>query len=317
MLARGDVAIYVDAGAYPIARWGVERAKGCGVPVQEFAHYDAEALRRKLDAEGQKRLLVVTDGFCPGCGKAAPLPAYLDCVRQFGGLLIVDDTQALGVFGYSPGSDAPYGHRGGGMLPRLQLAAPEILAVSSLAKAFGVPLAVLSGNRKAIEEFKARSETRVHCSPPSVAILRAAEHALLINRIRGDRLRQRLFDLVRRFRRAASREGIGLMRGEFPVQTLGHAPKPRTLRLHKRLLQHGVRTVLHRTPDDHDPRISFVITARHTPKAIDRAAAVLSEESEAAGDSTIDARELGAMPDRARRPHPVTSQPAPNTRHWF
>jgi 8-amino-7-oxononanoate synthase len=321
MLVRGDVSVFVDSGSYPIARWGVERAKGRGVPVHEFAHHDAKALRRKLEANGQKRLLVVTDGFCPGCGKPAPLPAYLDCIRQTSGLLIVDDTQALGIFGHSPAHDAPYGRGGGGMLPRLQLAAPEILLVSSLAKAFGVPLAVLSGSRKAIEEFTSRSETRVHCSPPAVATLRAAEHALSINRISGDRLRQRLFRLVERFRHAASKAGIPLLQGHFPVQTLARASKPKTRRLHERLISRRVRTVLHRSPDDDDPRISFVITARHTPEAIDRAVAVLSEESERARDSTvdwaIDDREPGAMSYREGHPRPVVSQPAPNTRHWF
>jgi 8-amino-7-oxononanoate synthase len=277
ILAQSDATVYMDAGAYPIARWGVERAEGRGIPVREFAHHDAEALRRKLEADAQKRLLVVTDGFCPGCGKPAPLSAYLDCVRQSSGLLIVDDTQALGIFGHSPSRDAPYGHGGGGMLSRLQLAAPDILVISSLAKAFGVPLAVLSGSRKAVEEFKTRSETRVHCSPPARAALRAAEYALLINRTSGDRLRRRLSRLVKRFRQAGSRAGIPLIRGQFPVQTLEHASKAETLRLHGRLLNHGVRTVLHRSSEGQDLRISFVITARHTLEAIDRAAAVLAE----------------------------------------
>ncbi len=305
MLAGSNVTVFVDAGTYPIARWGVERAKGRGVPVREFSHHDADALRQKLDEDMQKQLLVVTDGFCPGCGKPAPLPAYLDCVRQSSGLLIVDDTQALGIFGHSPGRDAPYGRGGGGMLPRLQVAAPNILVISSLAKAFGVPLAALSGSRKAIERFKIRSETRVHCSSPSGATLRAAEHALLINRITGDRLRRRLARLVKRFRQAALGAGIRLIRGQFPVQTLEPASKPETLRLHDRLLKRGVRAVLHRTPEDRDPHISFVITARHTPEAIDHAAAVLAEESERAADSTIsiDVHELrDPRPDRVCRP---------------
>jgi 8-amino-7-oxononanoate synthase len=192
MLGRRRVTIYVDAGTYPIARWGVARAAARGIPVSKFAHYDAQALQRKLRSDGYARSLLVTDGFCPGCGKAAPLPDYLDNVRKSGGLLIVDDTQALGIFGRSPGPDAPYGRQGGGMLPRFQIAGDDILVVSSLAKAFGTPLALLSGGQEAVEQFKAKSETRVHCSPPSLAAIRAAEHAILVNRQCGDLLRQRL-----------------------------------------------------------------------------------------------------------------------------
>jgi 8-amino-7-oxononanoate synthase len=279
ILARRPVEVYVDAGVYPIARWGVERAAARGVRVREFAHHDAEELRSRLKQDGRGRLrpLLVTDGFCPGCGKPAPLSAYLDSARACGGRLIVDDTQALGIFGDSPSPDAPYGQQGGGMLPQLQIAGPDVLAISSLAKGFGAPVAVLSGSWAAVEEFKANSETRVHCSPPSVAVIRAAGHALRVNRKLGDRLRLRLAGLVMRFRRSAKKAGLGFRGGLFPVQTLVSASKADTVRLHERLLQNGVRTVLHRAPHGQGLRLSFVITARHTPEAIDRAVNALTK----------------------------------------
>jgi 8-amino-7-oxononanoate synthase len=276
--SRRAVAVYIDRGLYPIARWGVERAASRGVRVREFAHHDAEELGRRLKREGHGRLrpLLVTDGFCPGCGKPAPLSEYLDSLRAHGGRLIVDDTQALGIFGHSPGADAPYGRKGGGMLPQLQISGPDVLAVSSLAKAFGAPVAVLSGSRAAVEKLKANSETRVHCSPPSVPVIRAAEHALSVNRNRGDVLRLRLAGLVMRFRDGAKKMGIEFTGGLFPVQTLAPASKATTLRLHERLLQNGVRTVLRRAPHGQGLRVSFVITARHTPEAIDRAVGALT-----------------------------------------
>ena len=279
ILGRRPVAVYVDAGVYPIARWGVERAAARGVRVCEFSHYDAEDLRSRLKQDGRGRLrpLIVTDGFCLGCGKPAPLSAYLDSMRAFGGRLIVDDTQALGIFGYSPSREAPYGQQGGGMLPRLQISGPDVLAISSLAKGFGAPVAVLSGSRAAVEEFKANSETRVHCSPPSVAVIRAAEHALRVNREQGDRLRLRLAGLVMHFRRSAKESGLRFTGGLFPVQTLAPASKATAVRLHERLLQNGVRTILRRAPRGQSLRLSFVITARHTPEAIDQAVSALTE----------------------------------------
>src|SRR5580693_2796163 len=48
IMAGSPVAIYVDAGLYPIGRWGVERAAARGVPVREFPHHDADELRRRL-----------------------------------------------------------------------------------------------------------------------------------------------------------------------------------------------------------------------------------------------------------------------------
>src|SRR5208283_94679 len=105
-----------------------------------FAHHNLRALERELRRSGQNKFvpLVVTDGYCTVCGRAAPLADYLDRARAFGGWLIVDDTQALGVFGRSPTSDAPYGRGGGGMIARNRIGHPDVLVVSSLAKAFGV-----------------------------------------------------------------------------------------------------------------------------------------------------------------------------------
>lgn len=277
MMARSRVAIYVDAGLYPIGRWGVERAAARGVPAHDFPHHDAEELRRRLkrDAQSRVRPLVVADSFCPGCGKSAPLAAYLDCVQTFGGQLVLDDTQALGIFGHSPGPDAPYGRGGGGMLRRSQAGGPEVLVISSLAKAFGAPVAVLCGSTIAVENFEANSETRMHCSPPSIAAVRAAEHALAVNRTHGDALRFRLAKSVTGFRHRAEQAGFQFSGGLFPVQTLAPSPEADAVRLHQRLLQRGIRTVLHYARNRRGIRISFLITARHTPGEIDLAVEAL------------------------------------------
>ncbi len=94
MLARRNVAIWVDEAAYPIARWGTDRAAALGVPVRVFRAHDAAALRRALDTTRAAKPVVVTDGYCPIRGEPAPLADYADCVAAAGGLLIVDDTQA-------------------------------------------------------------------------------------------------------------------------------------------------------------------------------------------------------------------------------
>jgi 8-amino-7-oxononanoate synthase len=277
MFSRPGIAVYVDAEAYPIARWGVERAAARGVPVREIPHRDVDGLRRALREDPRRRLLFLTDGFCPGCGKPAPLPAYLEALRAYGGWLIVDDTQAFGIFGHSPAPDAPYGREGGGMLPRLQVSGPDVLAISSLAKAFGTPLAVLSGSKAMVEHFKEQSETRMHCSPPSVSVIHAAERSLAVNRSQGDRLRSRLAGLVSLFRRRVEQTGFDLTGGQFPVQSLVPSRGADMSRLYKDLLQRGVRTVLHQAHGERGLRLSFVITARHAPRQIDLATALLAE----------------------------------------
>src|SRR5439155_1761385 len=82
-------------------------------------------------------------------GRVAPLDAYLALVRRRGGLLLVDDTQALGVLGARRGTH-PYGTGGGGSPAWTGARGPGLVVVASLAKGFGVPVAVVSGERSAI-----------------------------------------------------------------------------------------------------------------------------------------------------------------------
>ena len=277
MLGKRPTHIFFDSGLYPIARWGVERAGGLGAAMSEFAHQSPDALRLLLNSElrAQLRPLFVTDGFCPDCGKAAPLADYLHLAKEYRGLLIVDDTQSLGIFGQSAGPDVPYGSGGGGMLRWSRACGPEVIAISSLAKGFGVPLAVLAGANATVSSFKSRSETRVHCSPPAIAAIHAAEHALAVNRRYGDRLRLRVAALVSRFRDGVSAAGLAVTGGIFPVQNIDPGSRAETIRIYNELARSGIRTVL-RKASGNRLRISFLFNARQTSDQIDRAVAALS-----------------------------------------
>ncbi len=278
MRAGDAIAIYVDAGTYPIARWGVERAAARGTTVRYFAHHDAHALGRLLLHETRRgvRPLVVADGFCPRCGRAAPVPEYLEATRTFGGSLLIDDTQALGIFGHSPGPDSPYGHGGGGTSRRWDVAGPDVLIGASMAKAFGTPVAVLCGAAAEVRRFMTLGETRVHCSPPSVANIRAAAHALELNRTCGDALRLRLAGLVGRFRARLAERGLSASGGLFPVQRVAVPPGHDASLLHRHLLRLGVRAVLVRDAPRRSPGLCFLINARQHPCVIDRAAGALA-----------------------------------------
>lgn len=280
LLTEKPVTIFMDAGAYPITRWGVQRAAMSGASVRMFAHHDLAALKRGLAARKPNRTpVIVTDGFCPSCGRVAPLPDYLALARSADGLLVADDTQALGILGHSPSARMPYGFDGGGSLRWSGISGPETLVFSSLAKGFGAPLAVLAGSGAWIRKFRERSLTRVHCSPPSVAALRAAERALICNRRDGEARRARLLELLLRFRRGLRAIGMAPGRGLFPVQTIRSAPGLPAPELHDRLAERGIRTVLHAGLKG-QPRISFLFTSRHTRAQIDTALSAIAAVSQ-------------------------------------
>ena len=178
---------------------------------------------------------------------------------------------------------------------------PHVLLISSLAKGFGAPLAVLAGSDRIVRRFERESETRVHTSPPSAAAIHAAEHALGLNRERGDELRLGLARLVRHLRARLYEIGLTATGGMFPVQTLDSLGGLDPVELHERLGCHGVRLVLHRGRDGPGGRISFLVTARHTPAEIDAAVDVLAHEI---GKQTF----LGAQNDQ---PLPTRFKAAP------
>lgn len=311
MMSKQAVTIYMDAGVYPILRWGVERAKAAGVPVRKFAHHNVKALQQCFSRDRfSKRIpLIVSDGLCLECGKVAPLAEYLKVLGEIGfaqtsrevglaqtdfemrsttlmrksdfaqqeGYLILDDTQALGILGTSPSRAAPYGKGGGGSLKWANLLSPQVLVLSSLAKGFGVPLAVLSGSNEMLERFEHESETRRHCSPPSFAALHAVEHALAENEANGEDLRAHLAQLVRHFRQRLLAEGFKINGGLFPMQTLQPIAGIAGRALHERLLRKGVRTLLLAGRNESEARVSFVFSARHQLRGVDRAIEALCE----------------------------------------
>jgi 8-amino-7-oxononanoate synthase len=150
------------------------------------------------------------------------------------------------------------------------------MLVSSLAKAFGVPLTVVAGNQAAVERFVRLSDTRVHCSPPAMSALRAARRALAINVTRGDRLRRRLAANVLRFRSRLVEAGFAAIGGAFPVQTILLPPDADAGRVHDDLERAGIRTVLRRGGRTGGPLLTFIVNAQHAPRDLDRATEQLS-----------------------------------------
>jgi 8-amino-7-oxononanoate synthase len=207
---------------------------------------------------------------CAACGRVAPVDEYVRCVRSLGGLLVVDDTQAIGVLGAGGDSELPYGHGGGGTLRHLGVAGSDVVVFVSLAKGFGAPVAVLVAAPALIAAFRERSETRVHCSPPALPVLLAAQRALAIDRSQGDVIRRRLATRVARFRHAIVGTGMLDSPGLFPILSLRMPTPRRAIAVHHALARYGIRTAMTRRHAG-GTALTFVITAMHTDAEIDHA----------------------------------------------
>jgi 8-amino-7-oxononanoate synthase len=277
-LRQEGVQVYVDSGAYPIAGWAVERIQALGVSVRRLPHFDVDAACEKIakDARSGRRPVILADGYCVTCGRLAPLRSYLDNVIPRRGYVVLDDTQALGIWGRHQGPHQPYGKGGGGSLQCHDIRSSRIVVGGSLAKGFGVPIAVLSGSASFIQRLERCGETRVHASPPSLAALNAAKRALAVNASRGDVLRRRLALLVSHFRGRLRGVGLRLPPGLFPVQALAVPCNADPVRLREDLASHGITAAIVSGCDGAaSARLVFVITAKHQPRDIERASAIL------------------------------------------
>jgi 8-amino-7-oxononanoate synthase len=288
LLGESGADIFLDAGSYPIARWGAERLACSGPVVKTFRQHDVQGLARALASSHGRLPVVVTDGYCPGCGRLAPIKDYLAMVTPRGGFVVADDSQALGIFG-KRAQWATYGIGGGGSMQHAGISSDRLIIGSSLAKAFGVPVAVLAGSAAIVEEFESRSTTRVHCSPPSAADIAASSQALAINRAHGEVLRRRLAQRVLHFREGLRKLGLLAIPAPFPVQPISLPDHVEARRLHEELSQRGVEAVLHRRERGKSSQISFVVTARHSPTEIEQAlfhlrGALANQENNATGE---------------------------------
>ncbi len=294
MLAQENFVVLVDGAAYPIARWGAERAGALGLPIVVFAHGALGTLQRLVRhwAALGRRPLILADGYAPGAARCPPLAQYAAIAQAGAGYLVLDDTQALGLFGRAPGRFAPYGLGGGGSLQHHGLGGAHLIVGASLAKAFGVPVALLGGSAALVRRFAANSQTRVHTSPPAVALLHAAGHALQQNALDGDALRWQLWRRVAQWRACMARLGIGCSGGTFPVQILRLGPGQDGVALHAGLAQRGVAAVLLRSGVG--ATVGFLLRADHSPAQITAAAICL--------DQVLRARS-GASHSHFRRQH--------------
>lgn len=274
----GQARVAVDVAAYPIGRLGFGSGLcGPGGRMHRVAHYDVAAARRWAERERclGRLPVVLVDGWCPGCGRIAPLSALNAALREEGGLLVVDDTQGIGLLGVERRDRHPWGYGGGGSLARN--GSPDgVVIVASLAKAFGAPLAVIAGPAEIVSSTWQRGPTVAHSSPPAVPVGMAAVRALDVNDRVGERLRGRLLSLVEQLCRELGRCGVAVESDRFPVVRVPVASSHAAAEAVAALARTGVRAVALGPSCQGRPGLGLAVTAVLQEADIDRAASAVS-----------------------------------------
>jgi 8-amino-7-oxononanoate synthase len=268
-LSQLPVVVFIDEDVYPVSKYGIEKLYPVNIGVYTFKHLDAMHLQKLVAVNTQKWLqpVVITDGWCPLCGRPAPLNVYADILKPYNGILITDDTQATGIFGKKDGRQL-YGSGGGGILQWLNVNKANTICIASLAKGFGVPVAAITGSALFIDLFKNKSQAMVYSSQPGTVHLSAGLHALQLNNQTGDRIREKIFKNVMLMKALSAAKSIRLSGGIFPVQSISFGDAAKAVAVYNKLLQQQIKTALIKGHKKNETAVIFIITGKHTSDEI-------------------------------------------------
>jgi 8-amino-7-oxononanoate synthase len=258
-LPRPGDLLLVDEGAYPLAQWACRAAEARGVQVVTFPHFQPPAVVRHTTT------WVVTDGWCQGCGRPAPLGALQALVGP-SGRVIVDDSLAFGVLGRRSGENT-FGD-GTGTARWLGLDHGGLLWLGSLAKAYGTPVTVITGDAGTIGRLARHGGNRLHSSPPSAADLGAGLSAFRDPRI--PRLRARLYRLTQWLRQAFRDLGLPPLGLPFPLVGTPVTSLQLARRWRSGLAERGVQALVQLPRCRPGALLSAVVRADHQQTDLDR-----------------------------------------------
>ena len=228
---------------------------------QRYKHRDCIDLDKKLGASKGARKLVVTDGVFSMDGDLAPLADLADVAQKNDAWLMVDDAHGFGVLGDT----------GAGIVEEFNLGMQEVpVLMGTLGKAFGTYGAFVAGSEALIETLIQFSRSYIYTTapPPAVAVATSASLELVKNdHWRRDKLNQ----LIARFRAGAEQIGLRLMTSNTPIQPVLMESDTQVLEANKKLLENGFMVGAIRPPTvpEGTGRLRITLSANHSEQQVD------------------------------------------------
>jgi glycine C-acetyltransferase len=234
----------------------------CKASRYRYRNRDMASLREQLEAaSGARRKLIVTDGVFSMDGYLAPLADICDLAEEYGALVMVDDSHAVGFIG-ATGAGTP---ELAGVQDRI-----DILS-GTLGKALGgASGGYIAAHAEIVELLRQRSRPYLFSNAVAPSVV-AGSLAALDLVATSDDARERLRANTALFRSRMTEEGFDVLPGEHPITPVMFGDAVRAGRIAEEMLSHGVYVIAFSYPvvPKDKARIRVQLSAAHSTEDVE------------------------------------------------
>ena len=225
-----------------------------------YPHNDMQNLQQRLSQSTAETRLVVSDGVFSMDGDFAPLDSMAELCEKNNAILMIDDAHGLGVVG----------EKGKGIKEHFKLTAAQLpVLVGTLGKALGTAGAFVAGSEALIETLIQKSRSYIFTTAMPAAIAAATRKSLELVEKENWR-REKLQQLISRFRTGAKELGLQLMDSSTAIQPVIIGPSEKTVEISEQLLRKNILISAIRPPTvpDGTSRLRITFSATHSEEHV-------------------------------------------------
>ncbi|PHM72732.1 glycine C-acetyltransferase [Xenorhabdus kozodoii] len=240
----------------------------CKAKRYRYANNDMQALRAQLEkakAEGAQNILIATDGVFSMDGVIADLKSLCDLADEFGALVMVDDSHAVGFVG----------KHGRGTHEYCDVMGRVDIITGTLGKALGGASGGYTAARKEVVEWL-RQRSRPYLFSNSLAPAIVAASIKVLDMLKnGDDLRERLWKNASLFREKMTAAGFTLAGADHAIIPVMLGDAKLAQEFAAELLKEGIYVIgfFYPVVPKGQARIRTQISAAHTEEQIERVVA--------------------------------------------
>jgi len=235
-----------------------------GARFKRYRHRDATDLGTKLNdcADSTGRKLIISDGTFSMDGTVCDLPALASAAKPHAAWLLIDEAHSLGVTG----------RQGRGLVDPEKYGIDDVqIVVGTLGKAFGTQGGFVTGSDALIETLIQQARTYIYSTalPAAVAVATLASLRIAMDE---EWRRERLRELIKKFRAGATQIGLELPDSQTPIQPVLLGDEKSALAMSAALEESGLLISAIRPPTvpKRTSRLRITLMATHTDEDLDK-----------------------------------------------